>query len=277
MTRKTSPRSPFETDRFQPGLGTYSLTGPDGVETIASALEAGYRHVDTARLYGNEAEVGEALQRADVDRDDVLVATKVAHFEEPEKTPEYVRTAVTESRERLSVDTIDVLYHHWPRNEAEVETVLPVLGEFVEDGGVDHLAVSNYPIRYLERVGDLVDVPIAANQVEMHPLFQQDDLYEYLRAHDIPLVAYSPVAQGEVVDVAELNEIADKHQSDPYSVSLAWLLQKDGVVPIPRSSTIAHIEQNFAARELELDEEDVEKIESIEQTKRLEDPNWMEW
>lgn len=274
--RRTHP-SPFEFDRFSPGLGTYSLTGVDGIEAMTRALETGYRHIDTARLYGNEREVGEALQRADVDREDILVATKVAHFEEHEKTPEYVRMAVSESINRLGISTLDVVYHHWPRDVSDVETVLPVLAEFVERGVVDNIAVSNYPIRYLELIDDIIDIPIAAHQIEMHPLLQQEELYEYLRNRDIPLVAYSPLAQGMVSDITALNDVAAKHESNPYSVSLAWLEQKDDVVPIPRSSSIAHIEQNYTARSLELDEKDIEKIESIEQTDRLEDPEWMAW
>lgn len=277
MTLHASDDLLFGEDRFQPGLGTYSLTGERGTETIAKALEAGYRHVDTARLYGNESEVGEALRMADVDTDDVLVATKVAHFEEPEKTPDYVRTAITESRERLGVDTIDLLYHHWPLEGSEIETVLSVFAEFVRDGVVDNVAVSNYPVRFLERIESTVDVPIVADQVEMHPLLQQEELYDYLRERGIYLVAYSPLAQGKVFDVDELVEIADKHGTTPTSVSLAWLLQKEGVVPIPRSSSIEHVEQNYAARELALDDEDVEKIESIDRQVRLEDPDGMEW
>lgn len=274
-----SPRNErlFESERFHPGLGTYSLAGEQGVETIAEALDAGYRHVDTAKLYGNETEVGDALERATVNREEVLVATKVAHFEEPEKTPEYVRETVRGSLDRLGVDIIDLLYHHWPRNDSDVETVLPVFDELVDEGIVSNVAVSNYPIRYLEKIESLLDVPIVANQVEMHPLLQQEELYSYVREHDIPIVAYSPVAQGKVFDVPELLEIAEKHETKAASVSLAWLLQKEGVVPIPRSSSIEHIRQNYEARNLKLDDEDVEKIESIDRRDRLEDPAWMEW
>lgn len=267
----------FEAEQFSPGLGTYTLTDDEGTAIIRDAVESGYRHVDTARLYGNEAEVGDALEAAAVDREDVLVATKVAHFEEPEKTPEYVRTAVEESRERLGTETLDLLYHHWPRDESDVETVLPVLEELVEEGSVANVAVSNYPIRYLERIDDLIDLSVVANQVEMHPLLQQEELHEYVREHGMYLVAYSPIAQGEVFDVPELVEIAEKHDTTPAAVSIAWLLGKEGVVPIPRSSSREHIEANLAARDVELDAEDVERIESIDREKRLEDPDWMQW
>lgn len=267
----------FGDDRFSPGLGTYSLTGKTGTELVRTALESGYRHVDTARLYGNESEVGDALDAAAVDRESVLVATKVAHFEEPEPTPDYVRTAVDESRGRLGVDRIDLLYHHWPRRESDIETVLPVFEELVDTGTVANVAVSNYPIRYLERIEELVDVPIIANQIEMHPLLQQTELYDYLRERDTSLVAYSPIAQGRVFDVPELTDIAARHDTTPAMVSLAWLLGKEGVIPVPRSSSPAHITANLAARDLTLDSDDVETIESIAREERREDPEWMEW
>lgn len=274
-----SPLNPdlFDGKQFSPGLGTYSLTGKEGTDLIQMALEAGYRHVDTARLYGNESEVGDALNAVAVDREDILVATKVDHFEEPEPTPDYVRTTVNESRDRLGVDRIDLLYHHWPRRESNVETVLPMFEELVDEGGVANVAVSNYPIRYLERIEELVDVPIVANQVEMHPLLQQRELYEYLSERDTFLVAYSPIAQGKVFDVPELIDIAKRHDTTPAAVSLAWLFEKEGVIPIPRSSSSEHIKANLAARDLTLDDDAIATIESIDREERLEDPDWMEW
>jgi 2,5-diketo-D-gluconate reductase B len=264
-------------ERFSPGLGTYTLTGEEGTDTIRTALEADYRHVDTARLYGNERAVGNAIHAAALDREDILVATKVAHFEHGEPTSQNVRKAVEESRERLGTDRLDLVYHHWPRREGDVETVLPIFEELVDEGAIANIGVSNYPIRYFERIDDLMNLPVTAHQVEMHPLLQQSELYEYLRNRDIPLVAYSPIAQGKVFDVPELVDIAEKHDATPVSVSLAWLFGKEGVVPVPRSSSTEHVKANLAARDLTLDDEDVERIESIDREERLEDPDWMEW
>ena len=258
------------------GLGTYSITGPDGTETIAAALDAGYRHLDTARLYGNEAEVGEAIERADVDRDALFVATKVAHFEEPEKTRQYVTTAVEESFERLGVDTIDLLYHHWPRDQSEIEVVLPVLEQYVDDGVVEHLGVSNYTIDDLELADDLLARSPDALQVEMHPLLPQAELREYLEDTGTEIVAYSPLAQGEVFGLDAISDVATKHDVSPAVVSLAWLLEK-GAVPIPRSSSVDHLTDNLRARDLELESEDVERIDGIERRHRCEDPDFMDW
>lgn len=264
-----------ETNRL--GLGTYTLTGTAGTELIAAAIEAGYRHIDTARLYENEAEVGDAVDAASVDHEDLFVATKVAHFEEPEPTPDYVRTAVAESRERLGVDALDLLYHHWPRSVEDIDTVLPVFEDLYEEGLVERIGVSNYRIEDIERAEELIDVPLAANQVEMHPLLQQDDLYRYCRERDITVVAYAPLAQGKVFDVPEIVDLADNHDTTPALVSLAWLLSRDCVAAIPRSSSRDHITENLEALELELDEEAIERIDAIEATHRCEDPEWMEW
>ncbi|MFB6222047.1 MAG: aldo/keto reductase [Haloarcula sp.] len=207
----------------------------------------------------NEEEVGTAIANADVNRDDLFVATKVAHFEEPEKTTEYVERAVEESFERLGLDRIDLLYHHWPRGQDEIETVLPVLENHVADGQVDNLGVSNYTVDDLELAADLVDVPIAATQVEMHPLLPQADLREYLTGSETELVAYSPLAQGEVFNVDAIHAVAEKHGVSEPVVTLAWLLSKDGVAAIPRTSDIDHLQDNFGGMDLELDDEDIIK------------------
>ncbi|RLM90028.1 aldo/keto reductase [Haloarcula sp. Atlit-7R] len=263
--------------RTQLGLGTYSLTGESGTDTVAAALDVGYRHLDTARLYENEREIGEAIADSDVDRDNLFVATKVAHFEEPEKTESYVHRAVEQSFDRLGLDRIDLLYHHWPQSRDDIETVLPVLEGYVEDGVVDHLGVSNYTIADMEFARDLIDVSIDALQVEMHPLLQQDDLRAFLADADTQLVAYSPLAQGEVFDVDAISAVAKKHGVSEAVVSLAWLLSKDDVAAIPRTNSVDHLRDNFEALSVALDDEDIESIDAIERTHRCEDPDWMRW
>lgn len=262
---------------YRLGLGTYTLTGTEGTELITAAIDAGYRHIDTARLYENEAGVGDAVDAASVDREDLFIATKAGHFEEPEKTPNYIRTAVDESLERLGVESLDLLYHHWPRRPEEIDTVLPVFEELYKEGVVDRIGVSNYRIEDIGRAEELVDVPLTANQVEMHPLLQQDELYGFCRERDISVVAYAPLAQGKVFDVPEIVDVAIKHDTTPALASLAWLLSREEVAAIPRSSSLEHIEENLTASDLELDDEDIERIDAIGETHRCEDPEWMEW
>lgn len=270
-------RSMLDNSQYDIGLGTYSLTGTAGTEIINRAIEAGYRHIDTARLYGNETEVGEAIEQSTVDGTDLFVATKIAHFEEADTSQAYIRDGISESRERLGVDSIDLLYHHWPRGSTDIDDVLPVFERFVDEGMIDRIGVSNYTIEDIEHARELIDVPLYANQVEMHPLLQQDELHEFCREQGMYVVAYAPLAQGRVFDVPQIRDIAEKHDTTPASVSLAWLRSRDGVVVIPRTSSVEHLIENRAARELELDDEDIARIESIDETHRCEDPDWMEW
>ena len=137
--------------------------------------------------------------------------------------------------------------------------------------------MSNYTREDVERARDLVDHPLYANQVEMHPLLQQDDLYSFLRENDVYTVAYSPLAQGEVFEVPELVDIADAHNTTAAAVSLAWLLSRDGVAAIPRSSSEEHIRANLEAHEVELTEAEIDRIDSIDRSLRCEDPGWIEW
>ncbi|GAA0224518.1 aldo/keto reductase [Halobacterium noricense] len=194
-----------------PGLGTSGNEDPEQcAKTVRTALELGYRHVDTAQMYGNEESVGAGIARADVPREDVFLATKVlpdnlAHDDVLETTDE--------SLDRLGTDYVDLLYVHWPMKAYEAEDTLPAFDKIAEAGKARNIAVSNFTPELLDEACEILDTEILANQVEMHPLFQQDDLRTYARKHDITLIAYSPIMQGEAGDVPELRDIAEKHDA----------------------------------------------------------------
>jgi 2,5-diketo-D-gluconate reductase B len=257
------------------GLGTWQNTDPDAcAESVRTAIEMGYRHIDTAQAYDNEAAVGEGVARADVDREDVFLATKVwtsnlAH-------EDVLRTA-EESLDRLGVSQVDLLYVHWPANEYDPEDTLSAFDQLYDEGLIENVGVSNFEPRHLDEAREILDAPLFANQVEMHPLLQQDELVEYASKNDVNLVAYSPLARGKVFDVPEIQEVAEKHDASPAQVSLAWLLQKEGVAAIPKASSEAHIRDNWGALDLELDDEDVARIESIEERDRQVDPSFGPW
>ena len=257
------------------GLGTYQNTDPDTcAESVEIALNEGYRHVDTAEMYGNEAAVGEGLARAAVDREDVIVATKI-------DTPNLAHDDLIDSArgcaDRLGVETIDLLYVHWPLDSYEPQETLGALDGLVEDGLVDHVGLSNFTPSLLTEAVDLLDASLAAHQVECHAMLQQDELRRLAREHDHHLVAYSPLAKGEVVDVPEIREIAEKHDATPAQVALAWLLSKESVVAIPKASSHDHIEENMAARELELEPVDIERIDELGRTERMVDFDGTPW
>ncbi|WP_251328118.1 aldo/keto reductase [Haloplanus pelagicus] len=256
-----------------PGLGTLrNIDADQCARTVARAVEVGYRHIDTAQKYDNESLVGDGLDRAAVPRDDLFVATKIA---ESNLGYDDVLETADRSLERLGLDTVDLLYIHWPASSGETdrydpEETIPAFNELFDDGAFRHFGVANFSVELIEEIDDRVEAPIFANQVEMHPLLQQAELAEYAQANDMYLVAYSPLLRGDLGRVPELTEIAAKHDATPAQVSLAWLMSKDNVVPIPKGRG-DHLVENFRARDLELTPEDIETIENIDREFRIVD------
>ncbi|MEZ3116685.1 aldo/keto reductase [Halobaculum sp. MBLA0147] len=257
-----------------PGLGT---SGNDEfeqcAETVAEALSIGYRHLDTAQMYDNEAAVGAGLERADVAREDVVVATKI----HPDNLAydDAIETA-HESLDRLGLDRVDLLYVHWPISAYDPEETLAAMDELVEDGVTDHVGLSNFTPELLDEARDLLDAPVVAHQVECHPLLPQADLREYAREHGHDLVAYSPLGGGEILDDPLLTEIAEKHDTSAAAVCLAWAFEQEAVVPIPKGEG-DHVAANWAARDLALDAEDLDRIAAYDERVRVVDPDAAAW
>jgi 2,5-diketo-D-gluconate reductase B len=258
-----------------PGLGTYENTDHETcAESVRTALEYGYRHVDTAQLYENEDAVGEGLAAADVPREDVFVATKL---DSRNLGSDEVRDHAEACRDRLGIDTIDLLYVHWPIRTYDPEETLPALDELHDAGLVRHVGLSNFTPPLLDEALDVLDAPLFAHQVECHPLRPQETLRRRAREDDHYLVAYSPLAKGAVMDVPELVDIGEKHDATAAQVSLAWLHAKDNVVAIPKSATPAHIRENYDAREIELSDDDIERIDAIDRRERVVDFEEAPW
>lgn len=257
------------------GLGTWQNTDTEEcTESVKTALEMGYKHIDTAQIYENEEYVGKGLSQADVDRDDFFLASKVWIDQLDENG---VIESTEESLDKLGVEKVDLMYIHWASGEYSPQETLPAMQQLVEKDMADAVGVSNFTPEQLDNAMEIAGDDIIANQVEMHPLLQQEELLEKCREHDIELVAYSPLARGKVFDIHELNEIAEKYGVSEAQVSLAWLMQKDKVVVIPKASTEDHIRDNFEALDLELDKEDIEKIDSIDREERMVDPGFAPW
>mgnify|MGYP002760322046 CR=1 FL=1 len=253
------------------GLGTWENDDPaQCTESVANALDAGYRHVDTAQIYGNEAAVGKGIAESDVDRDDIFLASKVWI---DELAPADVASSTRESLDKLGVDAVDLMYVHWPAGEYEPEETLPAFAELRDDGLVDRIGVSNFEPHHLDAATDALGEAPFANQVEMHPLLRQEELREYADANDVELVAYSPLARGEILDDPAIVDIAEKHGVSAAQVSLAWLREK-GVTAIPKATGIDHIRDNLASVDLTLDDEDVERIDSLGRTDRQLNPDF---
>lgn len=265
----------FSMDLPRLGLGTYlNADSEQCAESVRTALDVGYRHIDTAQEYGNEAAVGEGLAAADVDRDEVFVATKL---ETGNLSHDDALATARESAERLGVDAIDLLYVHWPLSTYDPEETLPALDELVDEGVVERIGLSNFRPDQLDEALDVLETPVFAHQVEMHPFLQQEALQEYAERDDHWLVAYTPIARNEVAEDETMREIAEKHDATPAQVSLAWLLSKERVAPIPKATGEDHVRENWEARELVLDEEDRHRIDAIDREKRIVDFDDAPW
>ena len=256
------------------GLGTWKNDDPQAcTNAVATALEAGYRHIDTAQAYGNEEHVGRGIERADVPRDDVFLATKVWI---DQLSYDDVLASTEESLRKLGVDAVDLLYVHWPAGEYDPEGTFRAFDELVDDGTVDRIGISNFEPEQVDDVIDRADAPISANQVELHPLLPQAELRAHCADRGVEVVAYSPLARGAVFDVPVLTEIAEKHGVTEAQVSLAWLREK-GVTAIPKATSESHIRDNLASLDLALDAEDVAAIDAIDRTERQVDPSFAPW
>jgi len=243
------------------GLGTWQNTGTACTETVRTALDLGYRHVDTAQVYDNERAVGEGIAAADVDRDDIFLTTKVWRSN---LRREAVVSTVQESLATLGVDYVDLLLIHWPHPRVPVEEPLAAMAELRERGLVEHLGVSNFTRSQLRAAGDAVDAPIVADQVLYHPYKDQSALREYCVDAGVALTAYSPLARGRVLGDDLLARIGDRYDRTPAQVALRWLVQQDGVVAIPKSTSRNHLADNLAVFEFSLTDDEMARIHELE-------------
>ena len=253
------------------GFGTWEL-GPDVAERgVAAALDVGYRHVDTASMYGNEEAVGAAIRTSGVDRDHIHLTTKVA----PEDADDVVDAAHA-SLDRLGLDHVDLLLIHWPSHVAPVEQVVEGLERAREQGMTRAIGVSNHTSEQVALAAKVA--PLATNQVEFHPFLSQDAVLAACRAHDMFLTAYSPLAKGRVFDDDTITSIAEETGASPATVTLRYLLDQGEIAVLPRSSNPDHIAGNAKVDEVELSDEQRRRIDDLPKDRRIIDPpNAPEW
>ncbi len=253
------------------GLGTWENDDHERcTESVLTALEMGYRHIDTAQIYRNEDAVGDGIAAADVDRDDIFLATKVWNSE---LSPDGVHSSTRESLDRLGTDYLDLLYVHWPAGDYDPKATLGAFEELYQEGVIRSVGVSNFEPHHVDRAREVIDAPIFANQVELHPFLQQKHLREYAVETDLDLVAYSPLARGEVVGDPTLSDIAEKHDASEPQVALAWLREL-GLTAIPKATSEAHIRDNWDSLQVDLDAEDMDRIEGLDRGDRKVHPDF---
>jgi len=240
------------------GLGTWQVQGRTCADRVADALAVGYRHVDTAQAYDNEEDVGRGLRRGAVGRDEVFLTTKL--WRENLTRDAVLRTS-EESLSRLGTDYVDLLLIHWPSDQVPVEETLDAMREIQERGRARHLGVSNFPPSWLERAA--AHTTLVCDQVEYHPLLSQDHLLGPLRERGMALVAYSPLAHGEIPKCETLAEIGRAHGKSASQVALRWLVQQEGVRAIPKAASREHLEENFRVFDFDLDPAEMERIHAL--------------
>lgn len=224
------------------GLGTWQMSTQETYESVSIALEGGYRHIDTAQLYDNEAGVGSAIADAEVDREEIFLTTKV---DPSNRSVRDIVDSVRGSVDRLGVDTVDLLLIHWPHPLANLETVMDGLNRAVWEGLTHHIGVSNFDRDKLERAMDLSEAPIFTNQVQFHPWWPQRELLSYCQEHDVILTGYSPLANGGAIGDDLLREISRRYGKSGPQVALRWAIQHENVITIPMSTSRTHLKENI--------------------------------
>lgn len=247
------------------GLGTYKITGNEGMKSIQNALEIGYRHIDTARMYENEGEVGQAIQNSSVDRESVFITTKI--------WPSDFRQLIAkteDSLKQLKTDRIDLLLLHWPSDTESNKIGTDLLHEAWEKGYAKNIGVSNFNIDQLKQARS--QAAIVCNQVEYQPYLSQEKMLDYLRSEDMFLTAYRPLAMGKVMDDQVLLEIASNHNKTISQVVLRWLIQQDDIVMIPKSFSAERQKENLHVFDFELSAEEMNRIFKLSRNERLTNP-----
>ncbi|MFI6255060.1 aldo/keto reductase [Micromonospora zamorensis] len=246
----------------QLGFGVFQIEPKDTVSAVTTALETGYRHIDTAEMYGNEAEVGEAVRMSGLDRGSVYVTSKLNNgFHRPDDA----RKAFDSTLAALKMDYIDLFLIHWPLPtlyDGDYVSTWKVLEEFQRDGRARSIGVSNFQVAHLERLAAEADVVPAVNQIEAHPYFTNDEVRAYGREHNILTEAWSPIAQGKVLDDPTVVDIAGQLDRTPAQVVLRWHVQRGDII-FPKSTTPKRIEENTRIFDFELDDTAMERITAL--------------
>lgn len=239
------------------GLGTFQLKNRTARMMVREALSMGYRHVDTAQSYGNENAVGAGIADSRTPRDEVFLTTKVwvDRFE-----PEQLMRSAEQSLSRLGLDYVDLLLLHWPNPDVELAETIGALNRVREKGMTRHIGVSNFTVDLIERAVIASDAPLVTNQVEYHPMLNQDAVLDAVRSHGMSLAAYSPLAQGRLIGNQTLEHIASRHETSASQVAIRWLVQQDAVICIPRTSNPDHARQNIDVFDFELTDAEMEEL-----------------
>ena len=248
------------------GFGTFRMPGRGAQPVVESAIALGFRHIDTAAMYENEDAVGAAIAASGVGRDDLFVTTKVWR---DQLAPDALRRAFDASLGKLRLDHVDLYMVHWPARDMDMAATLEVLMTLRDQGLTRSIGVCNFNLPMVRRAVEEIGAPIAVHQVEYHPFLSQAPMLAYLRGKGIALTAYAPLAQGRAADDATLAAIGRKHGASAAQVAIAWLLDQDGVMAIPKAGRPESQQANLDALKIRLDDEDRAAIAALPKNQRF--------
>ena len=247
----------------QLGFGVFQVPPDQTAKTVLNALEVGYRHIDTAQMYANEAGVGEAIATSGIPRDDLYITTKLNNgFHRPDDA----RRSLDESLARLGLDQVDLFLIHWPlptRYDGDYVTTWRTMAEFVEDGRARSVGVSNFEPAHLERIISETGVVPVLNQVEVHPFFGNEEVRAACARHDVAVEAWAPIARGKVNDDDTITGIADRLGRTPAQVALRWHIQRGDIV-FPKTVNPERMRENFDIFDFELSDDDMSTITALD-------------
>jgi diketogulonate reductase-like aldo/keto reductase len=239
------------------GLGTWPMRGKECARAVETAIAAGYRHIDTAAIYGNEEAVGEGVKSSGVPRGEIFVVTKVWPTD---IVGGALQRSAEKSLKRLGMDYVDLLLIHWPNRSLTVAEMIEPLNAAKRSGLARHIGVSNFTVELQDEAWRVTREPLVANQCEYHPDLSQAKLIANCREHGMAFVSYTPLAKGAPLSNPVVKSIADRLGRTPAQVILRWHVQQPGVVAIPKAASKAHIEANFGIFDFELTDADMKKL-----------------
>jgi 2,5-diketo-D-gluconate reductase A len=265
MTTTTIPTIRLNDGREIPqlGFGVFQIPPEDTAEAVSHALRTGYRHIDTAEMYRNEQGVGEAVRDSGLSRDEVWITSKLRN---DDHAPDDARRAFEGTLEALGLDYVDLFLIHWPlptRDDGDFVSTWKTLEEFKADGRARSIGVSNFQVPHLERLAAECDVVPAVNQIELHPYLLNEAVRSFGESHGIATEAWSPIAQGAVLDDPAITQIAERLERTPAQVVLRWHIQRDSIV-FPKSVTPDRVRENFALFDFSLSDDDMAAIDALD-------------
>ena len=254
------------------GLGTYRLKDDEAINSVTTGLELGYRHIDTAQLYDNEVEVGQAIARSAIPRSEIFVTTKVWI---DKLSRDKLIPSLKESLERLKMDQVDLTLVHWPSPNSiiPVQEYMEAIAEAKAQGLTKLIGISNFNNALFQQAIDVVGAQeIATHQVEVHPFLQNKKVVDFARSKGVHITAYMPLAVGKVMQSPVIQKIADHHKYSPAQIALAWSMQQ-GFAVIPSSTKRFNLELNLQARHIQLSDEEMAEIATLEENYRIANPD----